>query len=461
MTQPDTQTLLVLFCKRPQPGVGKQRIAARLGAARALEVAHLLLNAALEDLRAWPGATAIAPAEQMDADWAARLLPGTTVVAQGDGNLGARINRVDAALRGQGARRILYIGIDAPGLTGAALAQADASLAAADAVVIPAADGGVTLLGAARPWPELADLPWETSALGAALQARCAEHGWHCAALPTGNDIDTWDDLRNALPLLRADPRPARQALAAWIEQQQSISVVVPVHNDQSALTRLLHRLANLATELTEVCVVDSSDRPEARQLCTHFGARYVVATACRGAQLDTGAQHARGAILWFLHADCTPASNAPRLIRDHLAGGALGGYFQFRFRGARAWYKRWLETAINWRANVGVPYGDQGLFVERAAYAAAGGFAAEPLFEEVALVKALRRRGEFSSVNASIGVSPRRWERDGWVRRTVWNRLLALGHMLGIAPAKLARRYQGKPPHKPLAAESAQSNPL
>jgi hypothetical protein len=43
----------------------------------------------------------------------------------------------------------------------------------------------------------------------------------------------------------------------------------------------------------------------------------------------------------------------------------------------------------------------------------------------------------------ADIGVSPRRWERDGWIRRTVGNRLLALGHALGIPPHRLARRYE------------------
>ena len=77
-----------------------------------------------------------------------------------------------------------------------------------------------------------------------------------------------------------------------------------------------------------------------------------------------------------------------------------------------------------------------------RAAYEACGGFAHEPLFEEVRLVKRLRDRGTFVTLDEPLGVSPRRWERDGWLRRSAANRLLALGHALGISAARLAARY-------------------
>jgi hypothetical protein len=103
------------------------------------------------------------------------------------------------------------------------------------------------------------------------------------------------------------------------------------------------------------------------------------------------------------------------------------------------------LQWAINLRASIGIPYGDQGLFISRKAYEQSNGFAATPLFEEVRLVRELRRqpggRG-FHALHTSIGVSPRRWERDGWLKRTLHNRYLALAFMLGVAPAKLVQRY-------------------
>jgi hypothetical protein len=93
--------------------------------------------------------------------------------------------------------------------------------------------------------------------------------------------------------------------------------------------------------------------------------------------------------------------------------------------------------------ARIGEVYGDQGLFASRAAFERAGGFAEEPLFEEVPLVRALKRAGGFRVLDEPIVVSARRWQQDGFWRRTLENRLLALGHAAGLSPRRLARWYR------------------
>jgi hypothetical protein len=89
-----------------------------------------------------------------------------------------------------------------------------------------------------------------------------------------------------------------------------------------------------------------------------------------------------------------------------------------------------------------GIPYGDQGLFMRRAAYAACGGFPHQPLFEEVELVRQLRRHGRFEVLEEPLRVSTRRWDRDGWWRRSLLNRWLALCYMAGVPAERLARGY-------------------
>jgi hypothetical protein len=169
----------------------------------------------------------------------------------------------------------------------------------------------------------------------------------------------------------------------------------------------------------------------------------YVATRPGRGHQLHAGALRASGDVLWFLHADAEPHADGVVLIRRRHLDGAPGGFFGFRFTGPVTWYKQLLACLINCRVRFGVPYGDQGLFVARTAYDAVGGFADTPLFEEVPLVRKLRRRGTFEQVSASIGVSPRRWERDGWLRRSVANRMLALAYSLGVPPDRLVRSYR------------------
>ena len=75
------------------------------------------------------------------------------------------------------------------------------------------------------------------------------------------------------------------------------------------------------------------------------------------------------------------------------------------------------------------------------------GGFAASPLFEEVRLVRRLRARGTFRVLDRALAVATRRWERDGWLKRTLHNRWLALRFALGGRPETLAARYRAQLP--------------
>ncbi|MDT8363181.1 MAG: TIGR04283 family arsenosugar biosynthesis glycosyltransferase [Nitrosomonas sp.] len=221
-----------------------------------------------------------------------------------------------------------------------------------------------------------------------------------------------------------------------------TVSVVIPCYQDEQVLKRLLIQLCALKNPPLEVIVVDGAHQENCRELCGTYGASWLPAVPCRGRQLQVGAAKARGAVLWFLHADaCLPADPLSAL-RLALVQGALGGYFRFSFNLTGNWSARLLEKAIAWRCRMGVPYGDQGIFVRRESYFLAGGHGPWPLFEEVPLVHNLRKLGRFRSLPEPLLIDPRRWQRDGWWRRTWQNRKLALGYMCGVSPDKLARRY-------------------
>lgn len=220
------------------------------------------------------------------------------------------------------------------------------------------------------------------------------------------------------------------------------VAVIVPTLADDAALGRLLPRLAQLRPAPAAVIVVDGAASEATARLCAASGALWIGTRPGRGAQLAAGAARARADVLWFVHADAEPQPEAVAAIRECIAAGALGGHFRFRFTGPATPAKRLLERCIAWRCRLGMVYGDQGLFVTREAYAATPGFTPDPLFEEVALVRALRRTGRFVALPIPLGVSPRRWERDGWLRRTLLNRALATGYALGVPPARLAAWY-------------------
>ena len=69
---------------------------------------------------------------------------------------------------------------------------------------------------------------------------------------------------------------------------------------------------------------------------------------------------------------------------------------------------------------------------------------------EDVDFIGRLRRRGRLWFPNVPVRVSARRWERDGWLRRTALNLALLGLYVAGVAPERLARWYYGPRPAAP-----------
>lgn len=215
------QSTLVLVCKRPKVGVGKQRLAAKLGREKTLVIAESLLDCALEDAAEWQGPIVIAPADDVDSEWAVSLLPESRqieVFPQKIGNLGQRLNALDKSLRNVGYSQLVYIGSDAPVLQSLDYIACQQSLQHHDTVLIPASDGGVALMASNLHWPALADLPWSTSQLGKALVVRCEDAGQSVALLEQRTDVDEFADCVKLISNLNDDPRPARQTLLKHIK---------------------------------------------------------------------------------------------------------------------------------------------------------------------------------------------------------------------------------------------------
>jgi rSAM/selenodomain-associated transferase 2 len=220
------------------------------------------------------------------------------------------------------------------------------------------------------------------------------------------------------------------------------IAVVIPVLGDAAELGRLIPRLRR--QHPAEIVVVSGRADASTAALCRQHACTYLEGSANRGFQLDLGARAAASSVLWFLHADAAPPGDALPAIEGALGSGAESGCFRFAFQGQATWYKRLLASLVALRIRCGgMAYGDQGIFVRRDVYLTCGGFAPQPLFEEVRLVRRLRARRTFRVLPQALGVATRRWERDGWWRRTAHNRWLALRYMLGGRPEALAASYR------------------
>jgi len=74
------------------------------------------------------------------------------------------------------------------------------------------------------------------------------------------------------------------------------------------------------------------------------------------------------------------------------------------------------------------------------------GGFRPIPLMEDVEFVGRLKREGRIKHLKDQMVTSARRWEREGWWRRTLGNLGLLALYYVGVSPERLARRYEKSP---------------
>lgn len=230
------------------------------------------------------------------------------------------------------------------------------------------------------------------------------------------------------------------------VGRRPPLSVVVPALDEAAGIGALLADLAPLLRdEANEVVVVDGGSRDATAAIAEAAGARVVQAPRGRGLQLRAGAAAARAGWLLFLHADVRVSHVALGLALDCVEADRRDEAYWFRLAiDGPGVALRLVERAANLRSRLlGLPYGDQGLLVHRTLYDAVGGFDAVPLMEDVALVRRLARTGRLREIRAPLLVSPRRWQRDGVVRRTLRNQEILLRWLLGASPERLAERYR------------------
>jgi rSAM/selenodomain-associated transferase 2 len=218
------------------------------------------------------------------------------------------------------------------------------------------------------------------------------------------------------------------------------VSIIVPVLADTAAAGRLLAQIP--PDSRLEVIVVDGGADPHLDALeLGRDDVTVIRSRPGRAVQMNAGARAARGQWFLFLHADSTmPAAWIDAFETSTTRVG--GGWFQFALD-HRAWQARMIEAGVRWRVRMfGLPYGDQGLFATRAAFEGLGGFREIPLMEDVDFVRRLRAREPVVELPLRLTTSARRWERDGWFRRSLVNTTLLALYFAGVSPTRLARWY-------------------
>lgn len=222
------------------------------------------------------------------------------------------------------------------------------------------------------------------------------------------------------------------------------LSIIIPVLNEERLIERCLMQLAALRRSGVEVIVVDGGSHDGTVHRARQQGVRRTSASTGRAAQMNAGAQLARGDLLAFLHVD-TLASDAAlsRLVQLAGQGTHCWGRFDICIDD-RGWPFRLIAACMNLRSRLSaVATGDQLIFVHRGLFEAVGGFPSIALMEDVSLSKSLRRIAAPLCCRETVLTSARRWRRRGTVRTIALMWWLRLRYAMGADPQQLARMYR------------------
>lgn len=231
------------------------------------------------------------------------------------------------------------------------------------------------------------------------------------------------------------------------------ISVIIPTFNAAPTLPETLSALIPAAVEglVREVIVSDGGSTDATERIADAAGVEFFKSPAGRGQQLAAGAVRARFPWLLFLHADTVlkegwirESALFMRAVDEGKRPAAAAAYrFKLDDTGAKP---RTLEALVRVRcALLRLPYGDQGLLIPRALYNDIGGYRSLSIMEDVDLVRRLGRN-RLTMLDTPAVTSAERYQRDGYLARTLRNQSCLMAYLAGMPVERIARRYAREP---------------
>ncbi|MCR5886763.1 TIGR04283 family arsenosugar biosynthesis glycosyltransferase [Hymenobacter sp. J193] len=225
-----------------------------------------------------------------------------------------------------------------------------------------------------------------------------------------------------------------------------TVSIIIPTYNEAAQIGALVTYLrAHGAAEASvELLVADAQSPDGTAGVAAAAGARVLQCPRKgRAAQLNHGARHASGQLLYFLHADTLPPANFLTYIRQALADEATGsGCFRLCFD-----YPHWFLRLSAWFTRFDldlVRFGDQSLFVRAEVFWRAGGFQEELLvLEDQEIIGRLRRHGRFRLLPFAVTTSARKYRENGVFRLQFTFGLLCALYYLRVPQPAMVRTYR------------------
>lgn len=222
------------------------------------------------------------------------------------------------------------------------------------------------------------------------------------------------------------------------------ISVIIPALNEEVFIEETIRKVRQHSSpsRIKEIIVADGGSRDRTEVRAKQAGAVVVQSPRGRAVQMNEGAGHASGEILYFLHADSIPPPGFGHAIEQAIQEGSNAGCFRLAFDTDHillnfyAWFTRFDVNAFR--------FGDQSLFIERKVFNKVGGFREDHIvMEDNEIIRRIKRNGSFCICRKKIITSARKYHEVGVLKLQMIFTFIFFAYFLGVPQSQLVSWYK------------------
>lgn len=223
-----------------------------------------------------------------------------------------------------------------------------------------------------------------------------------------------------------------------------TISVIIPTLNESAYIAQRVEFIRNYGGEaVIEIIVVDGQSTDETRSTASAAGANVLTSPIqSRAAQMNYGAQHARGEVLYFVHADVQLIPSFVQDIGNVLKDGYVAGCYRYQFDVDKIMLK--VMAFFTRFDGIMCRGGDQTLCVKKEVFLALKGFDEYyTIMEDYDFIIRLKKNYKFKVIQKDVMVSARKYEMNSWLRVQSANLIIFIMFFLKRTPNEMKNMYK------------------
>lgn len=418
---------LIVFTREPEPGKTKTRLMPYYSPDQCADLHRCMLKDISREMRKADADIIVVytcgdiSKESEEPEILHRIMGGSTsFISQRGEGIGERMQNAIGDVLALGYEKAVLIGTDIPELEAGSVDTAFSMLDDFDVVMGPTEDGGYYLIGMKAIHPEAFNV--KTYGVATVFEETCAfleSAGLSVGKIKAYADLDVPEDLTGFRRRMKTDIHLRRMHTGRFLADNTRLSVIVPVYNEAAEIGRLIRQLKPYRNEC-EIIIVDGGSTDNTIELLSKgAGTSLLSIDECgkiadeaelqdpdiragkimllrtdkgRAIQMNAGANVSTGDILFFLHCDSILPDHFISEIRRVTAShdwGCFGIQFQ-----SRNFFMHTNRIISNHRALMRrLPFGDQGIFIERDLFLRTGMFPEIALMEDYEFSMRMRRQ--------------------------------------------------------------------